>query len=54
MGGNRGEQEQTARAVRAALDGAVYEAALAAGRTLTLDAAVAKALELAEGLEFAG
>jgi tetratricopeptide (TPR) repeat protein len=51
---DRGEQERTMRAVRAALDGAVYEAALAKGRTLTLDAAVAKALKLAEGLEFAG
>ena len=49
---DRGEQEETARAVRAALDGAAYEAALAAGRALTLDAAVAKALELARRLEF--
>jgi predicted ATPase/class 3 adenylate cyclase len=51
---DRGEQEETERSVRAALDAAVYEAALAAGRVLTLDAAVAKALELAGGLEFRG
>ena len=50
---DRSEHDETARAVRAALDGSAYEAALAAGRKLTLDAAVAKALELAEKLEFA-
>ena len=51
---DRREHEETLRAVRAALDGSAYEAALAAGRNLTLDAAVAKALELAEGLAFDG
>ena len=50
---DRSEHEATARAVRAALDGPAYEAALAAGRALTLDAAVAKALALAETLAFA-
>ncbi|MFI5363357.1 MAG: ATP-binding protein [Elusimicrobiota bacterium] len=49
---DRGEQEETLRAVRALMDRAAYESALASGRTLSLDAAVAKALELADALEF--
>jgi predicted ATPase/class 3 adenylate cyclase len=49
---DRSEHEETARGVRAGLDAAVCAASLAAGRALTLDAAVAKALELAETLEF--
>ena len=49
---DRGEHEETRRAVRALLDGAACEAALARGRSLALDAAVAKALELADGLDF--
>ena len=51
---DRAEREETERAVRSALAAAAYEAALADGRSLTLDAAVAKGLELAEGLAFAG
>ena len=51
---DRSEHEETARAVRAALGAEECEAALAAGRTLTLDAAVARAQELAEALEFGG
>ena len=51
---DRSEHEETARSIRAALDAGTCAAALAAGRTLTLDAAVAKALELAEGLAFVG
>jgi predicted ATPase/class 3 adenylate cyclase len=49
---DRSEHDETTRAVRAALDAEAFEAALAAGRGLTLDAAAAKALELADGLRF--
>ncbi|MFI5362437.1 MAG: ATP-binding protein [Elusimicrobiota bacterium] len=51
---DRFERDETVRAVRAALDGKSFEAARAAGSRLTLDGAVAKALELAESLEFSG
>ena len=50
---DRSEHDETERAVRAALPGAPGEAARASGRTLTLDAAVARALELAKKLQFA-
>jgi len=46
---DRSEYEETARDVRAALDPSAFAAATASGRELSLDAAVAKALELADG-----
>jgi predicted ATPase/class 3 adenylate cyclase len=49
---DRSEHEETERAVRAAQDPAAYEAARASGRALSLDAAVAKALELGGSLDF--
>jgi predicted ATPase/class 3 adenylate cyclase len=51
---DRSEHDDTERALRSALGAAAYDAGTAAGRALTLDAAVARALRLAEALEFAG